>query len=507
MQDPLDGPLGRTPQEPATGRRALAAAAVALVGYAALCKALLFRDLEYTGSDLYSCLEMSRSWFFAGRLLHDNAYGNVGAIHNFYLLLAFSPLTLRLGAYGLFAGLVALEALAVARVSLSGALELPGRAAVLAGLVSPLAFYVFDDRVWGFHPELCYPPLAVLFALALVEGRRGPAILAAAAIVLVKEDGALVCAGVLAAYFARGLWAARGGPPAERRAVALRAAASLAAAGLAFAAGLALLWWAGLASPAEQTTASERLGRAVGILVRTLGPAAPASRRAALRELLAGYAVLCVLLLLPLAARIGSGLALLLVSAGPLVTTLVVSDAQYKFATLLWAPRAATLMALAVACVAVTGAGPPARRAGWSIAWVTAFALLSWALQLLVLARLDYPLGERIDARALWTGRGYAVSGLPAGELRFWRCLGERLPAGLAVSPVAELYPFFHRQTIVFQGLEQHALQPARLRVTRGSTQVAASADGALCAGPVVGALRLEAACDLLPDLEACGWR
>ncbi len=506
MHDRLDEPAGRARDEPAAGARALAAAGLTLVGYAAACKALLFRDFEYTGSDLYSCLEMSRSWFFDGRLLHDNAYGNVGAIHNFYLLLAFSPLTLRLGAYGLFVGLVALEALAVARVSLSRALDPPARAAVLAGLLSPLAFYVFDDRVWGFHPELCYPPLAVLFVLALIEGRRGPAILAGAAIVLVKEDGALVCAGVIAAYFTRRLWAARSDPPADRRALALRAAASLAAAGLAFAAGLAVLWWAGLASPAEQTTAWDRLGRAVGILLRTLGPPAPASRQAALAELLAGYAVLCVLLLLPLAVRIGSGLALLLVSAPPLVTTLVVSDAQYKFLTLLWAPRAATLMALAVACVAVAGAGS-ARRAGWSISWVAALALLSWGLQLLVLARLDYRLFERIDARALWSGRGYAVSSLPAEELRWWRCLGERLPAGLPVSPVPELYPFFHRQTIVFQGLEQHAVQPARLRVTRGTAQVAASLDGALCTGPVVGALRLEAACDLRPALAACGWR
>lgn len=71
----------------------LAAAASLAVLYAGLCKALLFHDLEYIGSDLFSCLEMSWSWYYAGLLLHDNVYG-YHAIHNFYLLLAFSPLTI-----------------------------------------------------------------------------------------------------------------------------------------------------------------------------------------------------------------------------------------------------------------------------------------------------------------------------------------------------------------------------------------------------------------------------
>jgi len=47
-------------------------------------------NLEYFGSDLYSFLEMSRSWHYGGRLLQDNVWSDNRAIHNFYLVLAFS---------------------------------------------------------------------------------------------------------------------------------------------------------------------------------------------------------------------------------------------------------------------------------------------------------------------------------------------------------------------------------------------------------------------------------
>ena len=193
-------------------RTALAILATLVVLFALACKALLFHDLEYTASDLYSFLEMSRSWLRGAPLLYENAYGSHAAIHGFYLVLAFAPLTWWLGAYGLFAGLALLQLLAALRVALTPALDLRGRLAVLGGLLSPFAWYVPDNPGYGFHPELCYPPLAVLLALALVERRRGQTLLAAVALVLVKEDGALVCAAVLAAHYACRLWAARAGP-------------------------------------------------------------------------------------------------------------------------------------------------------------------------------------------------------------------------------------------------------------------------------------------------------
>src|SRR5713101_7327538 len=112
---------------------ALGVAAVLLVLYAGLCKALLFHDLEYFGSDLFSFLEMTWSWHYAGQLLHDNVHGYPSAIHNFYLLLAFSPLTIPLGAYGLILGLVLFNLMAVLRVATAAVLDLPTRLVILAG--------------------------------------------------------------------------------------------------------------------------------------------------------------------------------------------------------------------------------------------------------------------------------------------------------------------------------------------------------------------------------------
>ncbi len=525
--------------EPHRRRALLATAAAALVCYAALCKALLFRDLEYTGSDLYGLLDQSRSWLFTGRLLQDNAYGYQAAIHNYYLLPALSPLTVWLGAYGLVVVLAALGLWAVVRAAQARALEMPGRLAVLAGLLSPLAFFAFDDPLWGFHPELLYPPLAVLLALGLLEGRRVEVLVLAAVTMLVKEDGALVCGGVLTAFYARRLWRARSASVAERWRIVRRATVAIGATLLVFVAGLVLLWWVGRAIPKEQATFAERLGRAWGILARTIGPNAPEGRRAAFVELLGGYGAVAALLLLPLGRRAARGLLLLAVSAPPILVVLLVSAAHYKFADPLWAQRVATLLAVVLPCVAMAGADwqgdlgvvagqgearKAARGLGWSVPWVLLLGAASWALQLGLLARLDYPLRDRIDLQALWRGRGYAVWALSKGETDFWRCVGARLPAGTPVSPVAELYPFFHRQSIVFQGLEVHAPRPARLRTVRASSAAAGASSATLastalspgssagssgsgmCQGPTFRDVVVEADCDLQPVLGQCGW-
>jgi len=110
---------------------ALGVTAVLAVAYAGLCKGLLFHDLEYVGSDLFSFLDMSWSWYYAGLWLHDNIYGHHYALHNFNLVPVFSALTIPFGAYGFVLGLALLNALAAWRVASVGVLDLPGRLAVL----------------------------------------------------------------------------------------------------------------------------------------------------------------------------------------------------------------------------------------------------------------------------------------------------------------------------------------------------------------------------------------
>lgn len=468
-----------------------------LVVYAAACKALLFRAFEYAGSDLYSFLEMSRSWLDGRPLLYENAYGYHAAIHSFYLLLAFAPLTLPWGAYGLFAGLVLLELLAVARVAYSHRLDGAGKLVVLGGLLSPLAYLVFDDPGWGFHPELSYLPLAVLLALDLAEDRPRRAVLVALAMLLVKEDGAVLVGAVLVAHFAGRLWALAPGAREERRLVLRTAAASLALVAIAFALDLALLWALGRGLPVHMT-ASGRTMRGLAVVWTAISGQGAAGRRALLLSGLAGYALFALALLIPLGARFIRGLALLAVSAPAVVLALAVSAGPYKFELMAWAPRLALLAALVLACLVF------AARSNGSPRTAAALVLLSWGLQLPLLARLGYWLPRRANVWSLAQAGDLRLADLPARELAFLRCVADRVPRGSTIAPPAEFYTLFHRHSIVFAGLERHAWQPPRLRVFRGGASTAAAAEG-LCAARAVGELALAGECSLVSSVASCG--
>src|SRR5262245_3987422 len=265
---------------------------------------------------------MSWSWYYSGLWLHDNIYGHHYALHSFDILPLFSPLTIPLGAYGFVLVLALLNALAAWRLATLRSLDTPGRLATLAGLLSPTAFYAFDHPYWGFHPELCYPPLAVLFAAELVAGGAARAALAALALMLVKEDGAVVAWGILVAHFASRLWALRHGPDDERRKTRAAALRSLLAVTLVFAANMAILALASRAHAETQGTSSARIADSVRILVLTaLGRGRV--RRLVLEDGLLFYLEAAALLLLPLGGRFLRGAVLVLVSAPPLVVVLL----------------------------------------------------------------------------------------------------------------------------------------------------------------------------------------
>jgi hypothetical protein len=509
---PASAPDPRLPGPSRRGRLPtllLAALASLAVLYAGICKALLFHDLEYVGSDFFSFLEMSWSWYYAGLLLHDNVYGYYSALHNFYLLLAFSPLTIPLGAYGLILGLVLLHWIPALRVARSSSLDVPRRLGILAGALCPVAYFVFDHPGWGFHPELCYPPLALLLALELIDGRPVGAALAALLIVLVKEDGAVLCASVLLAYFAGRLWTLRAHPREEARRVAAAAVLSLLAVTVTFVAGMALLSTMSRAVASTQATAPARVMGSLRKLAVILAGEGRPMLRDRLVEGLGLYTLIGLLVLLPLGRRLPRGLLLLLLSSPPLVTTLVVSSGIYNFNFMLWPPRLATLFALVVACLAFASfadstapaeAGPHASTPG-----VGLLVLFSWGLQVLILARLGYSPWPRVRAMQLLSGRDCRIATVPKEELRFLRCLAARLPGGLPISSVGDTHPVFHRQSIVFQEYPRHAWHPPRLRVILASDATPAGEGGAICRGPRVGTLAVKAECDLMPLVAGCG--
>jgi hypothetical protein len=497
---------------PPRAERALAVAAVLLVLYAGLCKALLFRGLEYFHTDFFGFLEMSRSLFQSGELLRDNTWGHHLAIHNYYLMLAFTPLTLPLGGYGLVLGLVLLHLVAVLRAAHAPSLDLAGRVVVLGACLGPIAYAVFDNTVVGFNPELGYPPLALLLALDLQEGRTRRAIVPAVLAVLVKEDGVVLVACVLVACFAPRLWALRRGPVAERRAVARRAALSLGTAALVFVAGMLLLAVMIRVLPPPLMNAEGRLQDSFRNMGHALGG------RGLLRQNLAwglgGYLGVATLMLLPLGRRFWRGLLLLVASAPALVAVLVVSSGIYRFRYMLWPHRLAPLLALVITCIVFTladallpgardrppAAGGPAGRRTLTVA--AALVALSWALQLVALDRSEgYSPWARLRAPALLRGEGTRAADLDPAELRFLRCLGERLPRGLPVSVSGDWHPALHHQSVVFEALERQAWSPPRLRVVPAS---APPRDARACRDPGVGTFAVEAECALLPVVAAC---
>jgi hypothetical protein len=330
-------------------------------------------------------------------------------------------------------------------------------------------------------------------------------------VVLVKEDGAVLCASVLLAYFAGRLVDLRKGPAAERRKVVVTALLSLVAVTLVFALGMAVLLAAGRAVDSPQATAAPRLLGSLRTLEQTLaGQGDPLSGWRLGRGLL-GYALVSVLLLLPLGRRLFRGLLLLLVSAPPLVAVLVVSAGGYGSGTMLWPPRLATLLALVVACLVfasctLSGASASSTaelRPAGGLVPTTALAVVSWGLQLPLLALVGYSPWPRLDAWALFGEQGYRLSRLPKREVRFVRCLAERLPAGLLVAPAGDSHPLFHRQSIVFGGPDAPAGRPPRLRVIN-SAEATVVREGTSCQGPRVERLAVEVECGLLPLIADC---
>jgi hypothetical protein len=496
------GDIGCVSKPRRRGALVLAAAATLAVLYAGLCKALLFRNLEYFETDFFGFLEMSWSWHYAGRLLHDNAYGDHFAIHNYYLLPLLSPLTIPLGAYGLIVALVVFHLAAVLRIVRAEALDLPGRLAVLAGLLGPIAYYVFDNPVWGFHPEIFYPPLVALLAIDLLEGKTGRAIAVVVLIVLVKEDGAVLVAAVLAAYFVHRLWSLRAGDREERRLVVRAALLSLLAVTLVFLAGMAVLSVASQSLPPTQTGASPRLSKALRILAASLAGDARSLQRTRLLEGLMAYAGTMALVLLPLGRRLPRGLVLAGLSAPPVIVVLAVSSAIYRFELMAWPPRLALLLGLVVACAVFTWSVPTRPASARTAAGVVLLVAASWGLQVLLLKHIGYSPWPRLDTMALLRADGYRASAVPPAELAFLRCVAGRLPRGLPVSAPRRLIPVFHRQSVVFEELMVHAWHPPRLRVVPSTTT---APEGGACRGPQAGGLAVEAECSLLPLVRGCG--
>ncbi|HZS16580.1 MAG TPA: DUF2079 domain-containing protein [Candidatus Udaeobacter sp.] len=159
-----------------------------------------FYKLGYSG-DLFVSVQAARGWLEARGVLQDNCFGNVLAIHTYFLLLPLGLLAKPFGAPGLLFVLAAsataayfwaTRILRVLGVDARIALILSG-----AFLISPLSVRFYQEAGHGFHVEAVVPALCLILFYFLLRQRTIASVVTALVIFSVKED-APIAAGLTA---------------------------------------------------------------------------------------------------------------------------------------------------------------------------------------------------------------------------------------------------------------------------------------------------------------------
>jgi hypothetical protein len=182
-------------------------AALLILVWFFIAKILLFYKLNYQ-SDLFSHIQTSRSWLEGRPIMFENNYGMHSKYHNYFFNLLMGPIVMLLGGYGIFLVQFLLYVLALFysfqvlyKPAESFAQKLNVAVFYLAIFCGPYAFWLYDDPWFGFHTEMLYMPLGLLFAIALQKSNRWLAILLGVLIILVKEDGPVIAACIHILYF------------------------------------------------------------------------------------------------------------------------------------------------------------------------------------------------------------------------------------------------------------------------------------------------------------------
>jgi hypothetical protein len=158
-----------------------------------------FYNLGYSG-DLFVSVQAARSWLEGRGLLQDNCFGNVLAIHGYFLLLPLGLVAKPFGAPGLLfvlatsAGAAFFWATRILRL-----LGVDGPVAVIAAgglLVSPLSVAFYQEPGHGFHVETLVPALCLILFYFLLRQRMIASIVTALAVFSVKEDAPIAAAMV-----------------------------------------------------------------------------------------------------------------------------------------------------------------------------------------------------------------------------------------------------------------------------------------------------------------------
>lgn len=435
------------------------------IGWWFAVKVLYLVHSEYT-SDLFTLYQLSTGWLEGKPLLYENCFGFHDRLHNYYLSPLLGFLTLPLGVSGLFVFQALLLLAATATLFVVALVEqrfARWRWWLGFGLVfwfGPISFYVWDDPITGWHMELLYPALAVLYAIAL-RARRWPwAVVSGMLLLLCKEDAAVLacCVGLASVLLAPTT------EPVGLRPVLRRSARFVTLWGSLFLLGLVWLQY--------------KNDFAGGHLAEALGAVRGADPRDLLRYLgvalgwlvlLAAPALTLLLALIPARTTLKLGLISL-----PIVVVNVISGLWYYPELYYgpgWAPRVATLWGYWLSCLvlaALHDRPEDARPQHGRARWLPRFGL-ALLLQFVALWTVSEPYSPvtrcYVRPLALLFGSG------DDRQLAFMNRIGEQLPRGYPLAPPGEYFGAFRRQEIFWWDHPQERSWP-ELFICRGPCDV-----------------------------------
>lgn len=447
---------GSTRREPVAGSTGASAPApsslwpligvVLFLGYWGVVKANLFEQLAYT-SDLFSTIQISRSWMDGRPLLSENAFGGFADLHNVYALLVLGPATALFGAYGLFVPYLLLLALGTRWVFL---LVSDDRARLLisAFILGPTGFWLWDNPIYGFHPELFLAPVGILYAAALAQRSRLRWLLLLA-LFSIHEQGPLVGMGIHIAFVMSG--------PGERHRKTITTLVRIVGSyGCLFAAGLMLL----NLNSQGQSRVGEALSGLVGLLSNPVG------LDSLLRDLFSW-----VVLVVPLVAvivlfsrrRMWTAIPLAL---GPLLAVAIVGRSLYSDTGLglTWAPRLVGVWTVGTAAIIYSLhqlIWPP--RSRWQpLILVAAIAVLvgyqAWALRYV----RDYDFGSRFAALPHTDSLARRFTDT---EFAAMECISASLDRRVHIATNGDLFAKFHMNSIVWPDRLASAWKPPQVIV------------------------------------------
>jgi hypothetical protein len=465
--------------------------AMAMIAYWLLVKCVLFRRLEYS-DDLFTNLELTRTVFEGRPLLWENAYGNHKAFHNYYLAPLLYPLTRFLGAYGLFVTQALFSGWSVWKI-LDRARDLAHWkrtlywATVAAIGLGPVAFWIFDDPVFGFHYELLFVPLSVLFALSLSKGSKAAWVFAGL-IVLTREEGPVLawCIHVL-----HEVLNAEAGTDFSGRTGLFRRLLCITLGWLVvFMVGMGLLLVMGGASHGRLGAALPGLRAVIqdpvtrGYFIASLADAA----------LLLAAGSIVYLTGIPTRGLIASTLVSLV-----LIVPTTIAASVYKTSArehgIAWPPRFALFWGVALAgCLfAIERARAPSlaalRRGRAAVAIVVAGSIVAQIAVLGVRKRYDFisriTLNEffaptslvalvvpETTLRAFLSRPRFVSAALTDAEDAFLTCLGRDLPHLTPVAATGGLFGRFHQQDLVWADRVEIAWKPPELVICDASGRI-----------------------------------